>query len=287
MYRGVIVPLVTPVTRAGQVCQSDVASLIRTVRPHVAALLPALSTGEGWALTAGQWRDMLRYTVRHAGGLPVLAGIQYAATEQMVARTAVAAQLGARAVVVPKPVGAGLAQEQMFQHYKEVCARTALPVVVYNESAVSRNSADLATLLRICALPGVTAVKESSGDARFTRLLVDACPAAAVWQGWEHLVAVSGPVDGFVLALANVAPELCAAMFHTPSPFAADELARACREHGLAEPDWYLHIKTLLYRRNVIANREAVTGPGRASSPAREAITCHTAQHGGRDGNQH
>jgi 4-hydroxy-tetrahydrodipicolinate synthase len=224
----------------------------------VTALLPALSTGEGWALNDTQWRSLIASTVRYADGLPVLAGVQCVTQEDTLRRVVLAAELGAQGVVVSKPVGEQVSQQEIFEHYRLVLAVAKLPLTVYNESAVSRNEAELETLLRICALPGVHAVKESSGDAGFTRRLVAARPGAAVWQGWEHLVGTSDAVDGAVLSLANLEPKLCATAVDLLSPSAQEDLTRATEEHGLLGPDWYARIKSVLYRREVLTSAATV-----------------------------
>jgi 4-hydroxy-tetrahydrodipicolinate synthase len=254
VYRGLIVPMVTPVDATGEVLETDIARLVETLRPHVAALLPGLSTGEGWALSDAQWRDLVACTVRCAGGLPVLAGVQCATREDVLRRVTMAAELGASGVVVSKPHGKDVSGQEVFEHYRSVLAVTTLPLTVYNESAVSGNETDLATLLRICALPGVHAVKESSGDAEFTRSLVAARPGVAVWQGWEHLVGLSGAVDGAVLALGNLEPELCATAVRLLSLRAQEDLTRVTGEYGLLEQDWYARVKSVLYQRKVLTS---------------------------------
>jgi 4-hydroxy-tetrahydrodipicolinate synthase len=258
MYRGVVVPLVTPVSADGTVSEPDVARLIETVRAHVTALLPALSTGEGWALNPSQWHDMVSYTVRNADGLPVLAGVQCATTAEVIARAALAAELGAQAVVVPTPFGSGLSQGEMYEHYEAVHEATSLPMVVYNESAVSANTIKLTTLQRICALPGVVAVKESSGDVEFTRRLMAANPGVAVWQGREHLLLPSNGVDGYVLSLANVEPALCKAMFEAPSAELAAQIDKACQAYQLDGAEWYRQLKSKLRERKVILSARCV-----------------------------
>ena len=72
MYSGIIPPLITPVNYDGNVCEQSVKNLVDFVRPHSTALMPTLSSGEGWALNDKQWKDMIRFTIKHSSGLPVL-----------------------------------------------------------------------------------------------------------------------------------------------------------------------------------------------------------------------
>ncbi|MFI9742088.1 dihydrodipicolinate synthase family protein [Streptomyces sp. NPDC052494] len=258
MNQGVIAALVTPLSETGEVSESGVARLLDTLRPHVDALLPNLSTGEGRWLTDHQWEAMLGATVKHAGELPVLAGVLRPTTEQVLERARVAADLGAHGLVATSPYGAGVSQGEIHRHFADLAEHSGLPVVVYHGTEVSGNSADFDTLLRICELPSVAGVKDSSGDAAFTRRLVEARPGARVLAGLEHLLLDSGAVDGYVVALANVEPALCADLFagRLTDPEAA--LTAACARYGLEKDDWYRWVKTALYRSGVLETDRTV-----------------------------
>ncbi|MFZ3495379.1 dihydrodipicolinate synthase family protein [Streptomyces sp. 5.8] len=251
MITGMTTALVTPVDAAGEIDEKSMARLIATVRPYGDALLPALSTGEGGALSDRQWRDTLTAAVRHADGLPVLAGILRPTTAATLALARTAGGLGAAAVVVTTPYGADVTQEEMYRHFEAV-AGAGLPVIVYHESAVSGNSLELGTLLRVCALPGVAGVKDSAGEPEFTRALIAAGPGVPVVQGLEHLLLESGPVDGWVVALGNVEPELCRALLTDRGEERAAQLHAAYARYGLDRDDWYRSLKTELLRRAVI-----------------------------------
>jgi 4-hydroxy-tetrahydrodipicolinate synthase len=256
-YRGVVVPLVTPVTDDGVVAEADVAALVGSVSAHVDALMPALSTGEGWALSPTQWREMVAHTVRHAGGLPVVAGILRPSTAEVLAMAELAAQLGAQAVAVSTPSGATVSQEAMYAHYAELNSAAALPVVVYHENAVSGNALELETLLRVCRLRRMVAVKDSGGDAEFTRRLVKARPDVMVWQGFEHLP--GDGVDGFALGLANIEPRLCAELYREPGEPARQRVVAASTACRLLDDDWYRNIKIRLCARGVISTPRVVS----------------------------
>ncbi|MFB7591096.1 dihydrodipicolinate synthase family protein [Streptomyces sp. NPDC056169] len=265
MNQGVITALVTPLSETGEVSESGVARLLDTLRPHVDGLLPNLSTGEGRWLTDHQWEAMLGATVRHAGGLPVLAGVLRPTTEQVVERARVAADLGAHGLVATSPYGTGVTQGEIYRHFADLAEHSGLPVIVYHGTEVSGNAADFDTLLRICEIPSVVGVKDSSGSAAFTRRLVEARPGARVLAGLEHLLLDSGPVDGYVVALANVEPALCADLFAGRLAHAEETLADACTRYGLEKDDWYRWVKAALYRSGVLETDRTVN-TGEATS---------------------
>lgn len=54
MTVGVVVPLVTPLGEGGAVVEEDVRRLVESVGDEATGLMPALSSGEGWRLSAEQ-----------------------------------------------------------------------------------------------------------------------------------------------------------------------------------------------------------------------------------------
>lgn len=252
-YTGVIVPLVTPLAGDGEVSDECLRRLIESVRPHVTGLMPALSTGEGWALTERQWQDVVTVARKHSGGLPVLAGIQLPETAAVIARARLAQELGVAAVVVTTPFRAHLSQSEIYQHYQALRSAVDVPLFVYNEKAVSGNQIALDTLVRICQLPGVVGVKESSGSAEFTGRLVAAGTGVPVFEGWENLLSSVPGVAGFIGPLANLEPALCQEMLAAPTASRQREIDTWCQRHRLFDEHWYRHLKRELRRRGVIA----------------------------------
>lgn len=250
---GVLVPLITPLDGDRSVSRTGVASLIASVLPHVDALVSTLGSGEGWALDDRQWDDMVTATVANAAGLPVLAGALRPTTAEVIALAVRAAELGVRAVVASTPTGIDVTQDQMYRHYAELAERIPVEVVVYHESEMSGNQLAPETLLRVWQLPGVIAVKDSSGHLDATRRLLDV--GVRVLQGGDHLMGAGGlRVDGFLVSLANLEPDLCARMWRAPAQDTADLIAKKCVEHDLFADDWYRAIKDRLHERGVIAD---------------------------------
>ncbi|MEU9884065.1 dihydrodipicolinate synthase family protein [Sphaerisporangium sp. NPDC051011] len=260
MYSGTIVPLVTPLTASGEVSEPSVRRLVDSLRPHVSGLMPALTTGEGWKLSDRQWRDVVTYTVRHAAGLPVIAGVQLPSTEQVIERAKVAQACGASAVAVTTPFQPDLSQDEIYQHYADLREAVFIPLFIYNEKALSGNQIELKTLLRICELPDVVGIKESSGSAEFTRSLIAARTKVPVFEGWENLLHEAAGVDGFIGPLANLEPELANAMLADPSAARQKEINATCERYGLFLDDWYRHAKKELLQRGILDTDLAVEG---------------------------
>jgi 4-hydroxy-tetrahydrodipicolinate synthase len=256
MHKGTIVPLITPLD-GGVVAEKGVQRLIESVRAEVTGLMPALSSGEGWALSEQQWLDMVGYTLRHANGLPVLAGIQLPDTRSVIERSLVAEDLGVAAVVVTTPFGADVSQDAILAHYRELRAAVQVPIFLYNEQALSGNHIAVETLLRICELPGIAGIKESSGDAELTSRIA-AELSIPVFEGWENLLSEVTGVAGLIGPLANLEPGLCNAMLAEPSARRQSAINEACVRYGVFKDDWYRWVKQELRSRGVIDSDEVV-----------------------------
>lgn len=263
MSDAVLVPLVTPLDPAGAVVEDDVRRLIESVGPHARGLMPALATGEGWALSEAQWEDAVGSACRHAGGLPVYAGAVAPTTSAVVARARRARDLGAAAVCATTPFVRAPTAEQVVDHYRTVHAEGGLPVVLYNERSLSGNVTGLTALVACCGLAGVVAVKESSRDPLVARELVAAGVDAAVHQGWEDLIGVTPGLAGCAVALANLEPRLCGELARAPAESALRRrVGEACARHGLFSADWFRQVKAELVRRGVIGSPATAACPG-------------------------
>jgi 4-hydroxy-tetrahydrodipicolinate synthase len=258
VYSGVVVPLVTPVGADGEIDARGVAALIDYVRPDVTAIMPALSSGEGWKLDERRWYELARLAVEHRGGLPVLLGIQVPDTEEVIRRAKAAAGLGVDAVVVTTPFDPDLTQRQILQHYQAVRAAVDVPIFLYNEEALSHNRIELDTLLAICGLGGIAGIKESSGSAEFTRALLAADLGIPVFEGWENQLLQVPGVDGFIGPLANLEPELCGRMLVDPTAAMQDQIDETCRRYGLFDDEWYRGVKAELVARGVLTSDRVV-----------------------------
>jgi hypothetical protein len=142
--------------------------------------------------------------------------------------------------VVPyysRPAPAGVVE-----HFRAI-ARVGLPTVPYNIPYRTGLTLDLATLRTILAIPGVVAMKESSGGVSSISALVEVGPAILCGEDALFLPALEAGAAGGILAAANLLPqpfvELHAAS-RAGRPLAARTLAARLRplvEALFAEPN--------------------------------------------------
>ena len=257
-YSGIISPLITPIDERGEVCETSVRSLVDFVRPYSTALMPCLSTGEGWALTYRQWERMLLFSRKYAESLPVLVGIEVPTTEEAVERAERAKSFDADAVFITTPFRKNLSQEEIYNHFKKVKDFVEIPIFLYNESSISGNHIEPDTLMKICELGGIVGVKEASGSIETTKALLEMNLGVPFFQGWENLCHESKGADGYILPLSNIEPSLCLDMLENPTRLNQEKIDAACMEYNIIGKDWYVYVKRELKRRGVILSDRAI-----------------------------
>ncbi len=259
MYSGIIPPLVTPIDDNNEVCESSVEQLINYVRPFSSALMPTLTSGEGWKLSGKQWRTMVEYTLRYAGNLHVLVGIEYPTTREVIEYGALAKKLGAHGIVVTAPFGSEVNQDIIFEHFSEIDSRLNFPIFVYNEKEISGNNIEYETILEICKLKSISGIKEASGDVNYTnRLIKDV--HVPVYQGWENLAWSTENPAGYIFPLSNLDPAICCEMFNRPSCELQSKIDCLCQEYDILDSAPCLNIKKNLKIRNIIKSDRMING---------------------------
>lgn len=174
----------------------------------IEAIYPCGNTGEFYALTVAEAKEVTAFAARHIGDRAlVIAGVGYdAATACELARHA--EWSGADGLMVHQPVHPYLLESGLIDYYAQIAASTSLPIILYIRS----ESVTLETLRRTAALPNVVAVKYAVNHLpSFTRT-VQAIEEDIVWicgtaEGWAPYFYAAG-AEGFTSGLVNVDTKL-------------------------------------------------------------------------------
>jgi 4-hydroxy-tetrahydrodipicolinate synthase len=172
------------------------------------AVLACGTTGEAARLNEAERTGVIT-AVRAAvpRDVPVIAGTGAVSAAGAVALTSVAAAAGADAVLAWPPPDC----DDLPGYYAAIgSAAPGLPVLAYHVPWVSAPGLPVEAL---ADLP-VAGLKDSSGDP--DRLLFEVARySGATYVGSSALLALAGPLGcaGAILAVANVAPELCISAF--------------------------------------------------------------------------
>ena len=209
IFTGVGVALVT-VRDARDVPDAEATGALaaRLVSRGMRAVLACGTTGEAGRLTDDQ-RTAVIAAVRDAvpRDVPVIAGTGAVNAASATALTVGAADAGADAVLAWPPPDC----EDLAGYYAAIgSAGSGMPVLAYHIPWVSAPGVPVEAL---ADLP-VVGIKDSSGDP--DRLLFEVMHySRATYVGSSALLALAGPLGctGAILAVANMAPELCTSAF--------------------------------------------------------------------------
>ena len=174
------------------------------------ALVVAGSTGEGAALEADEFAELVAFAVRRVGRrVPVLAGTGQQSTRKTIAQTQRAASAGADAALVVTPAYVRPTQEGLYRHFVDVAEQGGLPVVLYN--VPTRSACDLhpATVARLSPHPRIIGIKEAvPAFERVEALLALRNDGFSVLSGDDPTCAraIAAGAVGVVSVAANVVP---------------------------------------------------------------------------------
>lgn len=214
-FRGVIPPVVTPLTDAGELdVESLRRSLERMIQAGVHGLFVLGSSGEVVFSTDQRRREIIEASLEIvAGRVPVLVGCIDTETNRVIEHAKVAQACGADGIVATAPFYAlgGLAEVE--RHFEVIAEKIDLPLFAYDIPVCVHTKLPGNLLLKLGQAGAIAGVKDSSGDDVSFRFLLqdneEAGHPLLLLTGHEVVVdgAYLGGADGSVPGLANVCPE--------------------------------------------------------------------------------
>ncbi|MCC9154592.1 dihydrodipicolinate synthase family protein [Streptomyces parvulus] len=209
---GVIPPVITPLTPAGDV---DTGSVRRLAEHLIGAGVHGLfllgSSGETAYLTDAQRLTALEAAVDAAAGrVPVLAGVIDTTTARVLDRAADAVRAGADALVATAPFYTRTHPVEIAGHFRRIREAAGLPLFAYDIPVAVHTKLPRDLVLELAGDGTLAGLKDSSGDdGSLRRLLVELRPLApdfSVLTGSELTVdgALLAGADGVVPGLGNV-----------------------------------------------------------------------------------
>ncbi|MEP7117637.1 MAG: dihydrodipicolinate synthase family protein [Acidobacteriota bacterium] len=213
---GLYTPMVTPFRND----TVDDAAIRRNVERYMQTRLTGLvvlgSSGEAVMLDE-QEADRVIAAARSAmpASRPLIAGTGAESTKATVAAAKRAAGLGADAVLVRTPsfFKNMMTADVFVRHYVAVAEQSPVPVLLYNVSMYTGVTLPPDAVGLLSGHPNIVGLKESGSDAS---LLADYVSRSGpdffvlAGSGVAYFAGLMAGVDGAILALASVVPDLCA-----------------------------------------------------------------------------
>lgn len=218
-FKGLGTALVTPFTRTGELDVDRIAMLAqRQIEGGVDMLVPCGTTGEAVTLSKDEYSVVVDTVVKTAAGrIPVVAGAGSNSTIKTIETAALAASLGADAVLVVTPYYNKPSQEGVFKHYEALCKEITIPVIIYNVPGRTGCNMSADTQLRIAQLPNVVATKEASGNpAQIMDIMRRRPKGFHILSGDDNLalILIAAGADGVISTVSNEVPKDYAQLVH-------------------------------------------------------------------------
>lgn len=218
-YHGVVVPMVTPVTKEGDIDVKAVGRIIDNFAKYNVSALLMGTTGEGNSVAVEQGVKMIEAAAKAAAGrITIYAGLAgNCVSEQMeAAKKFVAA--GADVIAATLPCYYALTPEQMMKYYTDLADALTIPLMLYNITITTHMSIPVDVIEKLSHHPNIVGLKDSEDNQErmeeILRLVADRddfayfCGCAA-----NSAKALSLGADGIVPSVGNYLPKMYADLF--------------------------------------------------------------------------
>ena len=213
-FSGVIVPAVTPLTKALQIDDAAVGKLFDQFYKHNISPFILGTTGESASLPADVKEQYVKSAAKHKKtGTVLYAGISSNIVAESIEFAAFCADHVVDAVAATLPSYYALTETQMKNYFETLADASPLPVIIYNIPATTHMSIPLQLIDELSHHPNIIATKDSErSDERLAQSL-------ALWKdredfghflGWaaKSADALIGGSDGLIPSTGNLMPEI-------------------------------------------------------------------------------
>lgn len=213
-HRGVIVPMITPVTPDGELDEPAAARLVARLVGGGVGVFVLGTTGETASLPPAMRRRLVEVAVTGAAGrAPVFAGIGDNCVADSIAAAEAYLRSGVDAVVAHLPSYYLLEPAEMHAYFELLARRIPGPLVLYNIPQTTHMSVPVEVVERLTALPSIVGFKDSENVPGRLEQVADRLggrPGFSIFMGAAVLSvqALRRGYDGLVPGSGNLAPEL-------------------------------------------------------------------------------
>ena len=161
-YKGVVVPMVTPVTKEGRVDVPAVERIIGMFVQNGVAPLLLGTTGEGNSVAKDEAVTLVKSAVRAADHrIFVYAGLTGNCFSEQLAQAEAYHQAGADVIVATLPTYYALTPQQMLNYYMMLADSITGPLMLYNILATTHMSIPLDVVKQLADHPNIVGLKDS------------------------------------------------------------------------------------------------------------------------------
>lgn len=214
--KGIVVPVVTPVTKDGALDEQAYRNLIDYLAENgIQGVFPFGTTGEFYAFDLGFYEEVLHITKDAVKGrMDIYAGANHITTQGAIQIARMVENVGGiDALSVLTPMFISQTQQEVYGFYREIAEETSLPIIIYNNRPKTNVMVEPATVARLAQIENIVGVKDSTGDMTNTGeylRLTRGIENFHVMMGRDTLIyaALCYGATGAIASCANVAPRI-------------------------------------------------------------------------------
>jgi 4-hydroxy-tetrahydrodipicolinate synthase len=218
-YRGVVVPMVTPVTQDGRLDVEAVKRIITFFGEHNVSPLLMGTTGEGNSVSQADGQLLVETAVAaRSGQMLIYAGLTGNCFTEQVRQAEVYTALGADVIVATLPTYYALTEAQMYDYYKTLADCITGPLMLYNILATTHMSIPVDIIRRLADHPNIVGLKDSERDMERMAQCIEIAQGRddfAYFCGWAaqsaHSLELGG--NGIVPSTGNYVPGMFSQLF--------------------------------------------------------------------------
>jgi len=237
VFRGTITAVITPFKKDGSIDEDALRRLVTFQEENgVSAIVPCGSTGESATLTFDEHVHAVRIVADQVKKAKVIAGAGSNSTAEAISLSRHAEDAGADGILSLSPYYNKPTQEGIFRHYKAISESINIPLMLYNVPGRTASNMSSETTLRLAELPGITGIKEASGDIEQVQRIVNGRPKGfSVLSGDDPLTykMLAIGCEGTVSVASNCVPSLVSEMV---SLYAAGKTEESLKMHNKLIP---------------------------------------------------
>lgn len=213
-YRGVVVPMVTPVTKEGKLDTEAVVRIIEFFAKAGVSPLLMGTTGEGNSVSPKDGLLFVETAVKAAQKrITIYAGLTGNCFSEQLAQAEAYTKAGADVIVATLPTYYALTPEQMENYYRTLADSIKGPLMLYNILATTHMSIPVDVIRRLADHPNIVGLKDSERDLERMAQCIEIAKDRddfCYFCGWAaqsaHSLELGG--DGIVPSTGNFVPEM-------------------------------------------------------------------------------
>ncbi len=164
-YKGVVVPMATPVNASGDIDAPAAGKLINYLLDHQAVPFIMGTNGEASSLSLKNRVDLVRILVDHKREYtPLIAGVIGLPFTETIEQSNIYFDMGLDAVVLTLPNYYELSNEQMLHYFRSVSARVNGNVILYNIPKTIHMSIPVEVIDELSQEENIIGIKDSEFD---------------------------------------------------------------------------------------------------------------------------